>query len=352
MILYRYIVKDIITVFIGVITILFLILLGSLMIRSLTGVTAGTIAKEFLIPLVAIRALETWVLVVPLSFFLALIMALGRMNSENELIAAYACGFERKKLLMLVVGLSILTSIFVAAMTLFFAPTADQKYYEMMHESRQKSDLSRLAPRKFIELADDRLFYAEDQDEQHRLFGISIFNRDRLNYTVINAKELTEDLAYAGEQNLFIMKDGVRNEIDYGDNSSRQTTFEEYGLYVDKRESGGPLFGMRAKTSAYLWGSDKSADIAELQWRITLALMVIVLAVIAVVMSRYQPRSAKNGKLIMGIVIYMVYGQLIITSKNGIARQTLEPEIGLWWVHVVMLTIALIIFYRQERSPA
>ena len=99
MILYRYITREIVTVFIGVITVLFLILLGTLMVRYLSEVAAGTIAKEFLIPLVAIRALETWVLVVPLSFFLALIIALGRMNGESELIAAYACGFERKKLL-------------------------------------------------------------------------------------------------------------------------------------------------------------------------------------------------------------------------------------------------------------
>jgi len=351
-ILFRYIVKDIITVFIGVITVLFLILLGTLMIRYLSEVAAGTIAKEFLLPLVSIRALESWVLVVPLSFFLALIISLGRMNSENELIAAYACGFERKKLLMLVVGLSILVSLFVASMTLFVAPAADQKYHEVLRDSEQQSDLSVLAPQKFIELSDGSLFYAEDRDEQQHLFGVSIFKRDESRYSIINSKELMEDVTSSEERSLLIMSDGVRHDIDYSDNSSKQITFGEYGTYIKKRQPGRPQFGMSAVSSANLWGNELPTYQAELQWRITLALMVIVLGVVAVVMSRYQPRAAKSGKLILGIVIYMFYGQLIVTAKNGVAQQEIAPEIGIWWVHIVTLVIALVLFYRQERSPA
>ncbi|NOR51242.1 MAG: LptF/LptG family permease, partial [Gammaproteobacteria bacterium] len=66
MILYRYITRDILSVFLGVVTVLFMILMGTIMIRYLSEVAAGTIAQEFLIPLVAIRAMESWVLVVPL----------------------------------------------------------------------------------------------------------------------------------------------------------------------------------------------------------------------------------------------------------------------------------------------
>ncbi|MCW8825506.1 MAG: LPS export ABC transporter permease LptF [Gammaproteobacteria bacterium] len=351
MILYRYITKDIISVFIGVITILFLILLGTLMVRYLAEVADGTIAKEFLIPLVAIRALETWVLVVPLSFFLALIISLGRMNGENELIAAYACGFERKKLLALVVGLSIIVSLFVGGMTLLFAPAADQKYHEVMHQSEQQSDLSVLAPRKFIELSDGSLFYAEGRDEQQRFAGVSIFKTESDNYSVTNAKELTERPGDSERTSLMVMKNGVRTDIDYKKKDSQQISFAEYGVYIEKKDPGLPKFGVRAVPSTKLWGSSSPAYTAELQWRITLALMVIVLAVVAVVMSRYQPRSARGGKLILAMVVYMFYGQLLVTSKNGVAQQTLIPEIGLWWVHIATLTIALVIFYRQERSP-
>lgn len=350
MILYRYIAKDVLSVFVGVITVLFLILLGMLMIRFLSEVAAGAIAQEFLIPLVAIRALETWVLVVPLSFFLALIISLGRMNNENELIAAYACGFERKKLLLLIVGLSTLVALFVASMTLFFAPSADQKYHELMRDSRQQSDLSVLAAKKFIELSDGSLFYAEQRDEQ-QLSGISIFKREKGGYSVINARQLTEDVNSSESKSLLIMRDGIRSVIDYSDNSYERITFGEYGIYVKKMEAGAVKSGVRALSSLELLNSSDVTYIAELQWRITLALMVVVLGVVAVVMSRYKPRAAKNGKLILGIVIYLFYGQLVVTSKNGIAQQEIPPEVGIWWVHILTLAIALIIFYRQERSP-
>lgn len=352
MILYRYITKDILSVFVGVITILFLILLGTLMVRYLSEVAAGTIAREFLVPLVAIRALETWVLVVPLSFFMALIISLGRMNGENELIAAYACGFERKKLLQLVVALSLVVSLFVGVMALYFAPMADQKYHTLMHESEQQSDLSVLAPRKFIELSDGSLFYAEARDEQQRFAGVSIFKTEADSYSVTNARELTEQPADSERTSLMVMKDGVRSDIDYSKNDSQQITFGEYGVYVEKKDPGLPGLGVRAVPTAKLWSSSSPAYTAELQWRITLALMVVVLGVVAVVMSRYQPRTARGGKLILAMVVYMFYGQLLVTSKNGVAQQTIASEIGIWWVHIAVLAIALVIFYRQERSPA
>ena len=337
MILYRYITKDILSVFLGVVTILFLILVGTIMIRYLAEVASGNIAKEFLIPLVTIRAMESWVLVVPLSFFLALIISLGRLNSENELIAAYACGFERTNLMKLVVGLSIIVSLLVASLTLFFAPAADQKYHEIMQESKQQSDLSVLAPGKFIELSDDSLFYAEEGDSDNTFTKVSIFKRGKDSYSVINARELTEDVDKFGGKSLIIMKDGVRSNIDYSDNSVQQIIFGEYGIYVKKKEAGLPKFGVRAISSKKLWSSDDFTHIAELQWRITLALMVIVLGVVAVVMSRYQPRSAKNGTLILAIVVYMIYGQLTVTAKKGVAHQTIPPEIGIWWVHIIIL---------------
>ncbi len=112
-----------------------------------------------------------------------------------------------------------------------------------------------------------------------------------------------------------------------------------------------PKFVARAELTSTLWSSSSAPYTAELQWRITLALMVVVLGVVAVVMSRYRPRSARGGKQIFGIVFYIFYGQLIVIAKNGVAQQTIAPIIGIWWVHILTLVIALMIFFRQERSP-
>jgi lipopolysaccharide export system permease protein len=221
-----------------------------------------------------------------------------------------------------------------------------------MLDSEQQSALSVLAPRKFIELSDGSLFYAEDSDEQQRFTGVSIFKTEAGQTSVINSRELREQPGASEQTMLMVMQDGIRNDIDHKSDESRQITFREYGVYIEKRDPGLPRLGLRAVPTSKLWDSNSAAYTAELQWRITLALMVIVLGVVAVVMSRYQPRSARGSKLIVGIVFYMFYGQLIVTSKNGVAQQTITPEIGIWWVHVVVLISALIIFYRQEHSPA
>jgi lipopolysaccharide export system permease protein len=80
---------------------------------------------------------------------------------------------------------------------------------------------------------------------------------------------------------------------------------------------------------------------SELQWRIALPVMCLVLALLAIPLSRLKPRQGRYDRIWIAVLIYFLYFNLISTGKAWIARGTMPAALGLWWVHVV---VGLIVF--------
>lgn len=347
MILYRYIVREVMTTFVGVTSVLSLIFLGGLVIRFLPEVSSGAIPIDKFLPIVGIKILEELIVGIPFAFYLSLIIALGKLFSESELIAAYACGLQRSKVMKTIVIVAVMLALVVGLVTTVLAPLADQRYQEILAEIEQKSELASITPGKFVPLSGGGLIYAETGDEQSHFGNVSIFNSTATEQTVINAISLAEG---EDRQNgkMLVFREGIKTTREKDNNEVQITEFDEYGVKLEtKRVS--PAHSVYAVPTSELWGSSQPIRVAELQWRISTPLMLLVLAVVAVVISRYQPRSGKYGRLIIAIVIYMVYSHLIMSSKLALKSATLSPSIGVWWVHLAILGAFIALFFYQEK---
>ena len=65
------------------------------------------------------------------------------------------------------------------------------------------------------------------------------------------------------------------------------------------------------------------------------------------VLNRFSFGDNRYICLIIGILIYLIYSNLLSISKTLVARGSLVPGIGLWWVHVVLVAAIVGIFKLQ-----
>ncbi|HGY11750.1 MAG TPA: LptF/LptG family permease, partial [Desulfobacterales bacterium] len=93
--------------------------------------------------------------------------------------------------------------------------------------------------------------------------------------------------------------------------------------------------------------SDTLTRKAELQWRISQVLMMILLAMLAVPLSKSAPRQGRYGKMALAILLYIAYTNLLMVAMNWIRKGVVSPEIGMWWVHALFLLLFIILFARQ-----
>jgi len=89
---------------------------------------------------------------------------------------------------------------------------------------------------------------------------------------------------------------------------------------------------------------------AELEWRISLALSVLVLTLLAVPLSKVKPKQGRYAKLAPAVLFYIVYANLLFLARAWIKKGVLAPWLGIWWVHLLILLIAGFFIWRDCRG--
>ena len=67
--------------------------------------------------------------------------------------------------------------------------------------------------------------------------------------------------------------------------------------------------------------------------------MVPMLAVMAVPLSRVNPRQGRFTRLIPGMILCFMYVVLLSTVRSAVEREQIPMGIGLWWIHGAYLLL-------------
>jgi lipopolysaccharide export system permease protein len=87
-------------------------------------------------------------------------------------------------------------------------------------------------------------------------------------------------------------------------------------------------------------------------WRLGFPIAALNLAFFAIPLSYVNPRSGRASNLILAILIYMIYSNLLSVSQAWVAQGKMRFEVGVWLIHALMLLVLLILFYRRQNPLA
>ena len=69
---------------------------------------------------------------------------------------------------------------------------------------------------------------------------------------------------------------------------------------------------------------------------------------IAVPLSHIAPRQGRYGKVVIGIVVYLLYSNLLTFGQTYLAKGKMPEVLGLWWIHAMAAVLALTLIARRE----
>jgi len=96
-----------------------------------------------------------------------------------------------------------------------------------------------------------------------------------------------------------------------------------------------------------LLGSDNLEDKAELQWRVSIPLAALLLALLAVPLAYTSPRAGRFGKVAVAILIYIPYANLLVLMRKWIAAGSVPSWVGLWPVHLAVIALIVVLLARR-----
>ena len=123
----------------------------------------------------------------------------------------------------------------------------------------------------------------------------------------------------------------------------RITHFDEYQAYLGHQETENTNDEVAELTLSQLIGLDSPSAKSELHWRITLILAVPLMALIAVPLSRVNPRQGRFAKILPALLLYLIYFLLQSSFKSAGAAGKLEAAIFMPLVNIGFLLLGIVL---------
>ena len=323
----------------------FVLILGTLgLIKLLEQAAVGDIEPGLVLPLMGYQILHYLARTLPPTFFVAVLVVLGRLYRNNEMTALLACGVGIGRIYRGFVVSLLPLVLLTAWLALWVQPWAAAQMEATVAAQRQAAaELAALRPGRFNEYSEgDLVFYVERVDSHaHEMHNIFIQNRQHGRLGLITAQRGQHRFDRRSGNHYLKLESGRRYEGHPGQADYRIVEFDHYTRRVAEGRVVVPD-ARSAKPSAVLARSRDPGDRAEFEERLSYPLSLITLTLIAIPLSRSLPRQGVYGRLAFAFLVYFTFLNLHTVSVSWMKKQVTPEWIGIWWVQVLLVTVALL----------
>ncbi|MFP3873278.1 MAG: LPS export ABC transporter permease LptF [Thiohalophilus sp.] len=350
MIIARYLVKEIFLTFSAVALVLLLIALSAHLVGLFSDVASGVLQVDTVLHIFVVRTLSILVFILPLALYLAILLALSRLYRDSEMAAIAACGIGTGYIMRAVLGLALVVAVLQGLLSLQLGPWAEHQVQLLTAAAQSRGDIQGIAPGRFQEMREGSgVLYVEELDrEQNRMRNVFVQQQRTKGGSIIRSQSGHQMLEEKTGDRFMVLERGYRYDGKPGQQNYTVIEFEKHGIRIQEKPPEVASRKHKAIPTTELWQEDKRGYTAELQWRISSALMCLVLAVLAVPLSVTSHRQNRYGRLAIAIVLYMLLTNLLSVSRSWLFDDKISPYLGLWWVHGTVLLIAIVLLLRQS----
>jgi len=346
----RYLAKEAALTVAGVTGVLMLILLSNRFAVLLGDAAAGRLPRDTVFTLLGLASINYFIVVLPVSLFLAVMLALGRLYRDSEMTTLMACGVGPAQIYRPLLAIAALIAVGLAILSLQVAPWAQRMTRVINTAAQHNAQVGSFESGSFKVDEEGRgALYAQkvstDGTTLQDVF-IQAPSDDRMAViTAATGQRQGTELDPGG--GMLILKDGWRYEGIPGHADYRVVRFQEHGIVIQPaRALSGTDYFDEYPTSELMAVPNLKA-VSELQWRLSVPLSAIVLVLLAVPLARTSPRQGRYGKLVAAILVYVIYYNLGVLARAWLEKGSAPPQVGIWWVDVLFAVVVLAMLVQQ-----
>ncbi|MDR7017502.1 LPS export ABC transporter permease LptF [Acinetobacter sp. 3657] len=352
MIIRRYLVKQVVSTSLVVTALLTLIIMGGQLIKIFGRAAQGRLDAGVLLSIIAYRLPEFLTLILPLGFFIGLMLVFGRLYVDHEMAVLNGSGVSRNQLTKLLLPMTFAFLIVQAILMCWGASAGISGYQNLMQTQAVRAGFDLVRPREFISSGSYTIYagsLSEDRKNLKDIFYYYKSDREDKPDQMILAKEATRVEMENETASVVDLVQGRRYEIYPNQPRYIQAEFQSYRLRLENdKDVNFESEDVEALSMAKLWQKrDDFVVRSELGWRIFGPFVMLVALLLAVALSEVNPRQGRYYRLIPAIFIFASLIVLMIAIKTRISK----AELDVWAYPVVLLIYAMVaaIFARKQK---
>ena len=356
MIIFRYLIGEVFRAQLAVFVILTTIIISQRFVKILADASEGEIPGQLVLSIVALKLPQLAVIILPLSAFLGILVAYGRIYADSEMTVLHATGVSEWYVTRLTLLLSVLMALLAASVTLYFSPWATEREYQLLERAESDAGLFSLVPGRFQHTSNEKavIFVQEvsrSGNQLAKVFVAQSVEKDGGSQQAIvyaSGGAVYED-PETGAQ-LMTLEQGRRYAGDGQSPAYEVIEFDRYQIQIREQEVEQRRRKLSSLSTPALLKESGSEAIAEWHWRIAIPLSIPILTLIAVPLSRVNPRQGKFGRLLPALLLYLCYYALLIIARSALEDGKIPPQLGMWWLHAAGLTLGTVLILRNREG--
>ncbi|MDO5652036.1 MAG: LPS export ABC transporter permease LptF [Moraxella sp.] len=353
MILRRYITHQVAITTALVLGFLVVMLLGGRLIRYFGMAAEGGLQLSVLFSLIGYNLPYFLELILPLSFFVALMLVFGRLYADSEMAVFNASGVSRGKLARLLIPLVLVLFVFEGCLTIIAKPWGVREAQNIWQNQSLVQIFDLIRPRQFVSSGNYHLYVGEVGDNREYLKDVIVVQSDTHSQVAASAlpslpsgqlTKLKKDTVIFASTATQVARDdnvlqldlhqGRRYEVNPATREYNQVGFERYRISLDITPT---IDSQPAKIETWrfseLIATHSLAAQAELGYRMSLPWLILLAPILALPLSYTRPRQGRWAKLVPSVFVFVACALIIISLKNPIEK----GKVGVWIYPAVLV---------------
>ncbi len=314
--------------------------------RYLSEGITESLGVELMLRLVMLKTLIALEVLVPIALYVSIIIGLGRMHRDQEIIAMRAAGVNGSRIIKSVLWVAIPVGIMVGLLSIQGRPWAYEDSYVLDARANAELNTDRFQAGRFYGNEDSgRVVYIQEKNASSGdMRNVFHYVNEEEHREIILSRYAVQMRKGDNSRTEIHLHDGTIHRLYFDGSNDEMVNFEKMVIFLDDSDTD-IGYKRKAASTFELMFSEIPSDVAELQWRLSRPLATILLALIAIPLSRSSPRQGRNEKIFTATLIFALYYNLSGLARTWVEQGTVGSFPGIWWLHMLMTVLVAFMLF-------
>ena len=321
------------------------------LIRTVGEASRGTFNPTDVMIIMGYTVLSDMPTILSMSLFLGILGVLTRMYKDSEMVIWFGSGRGLTSLLTPLFRFAWPILVVIVVLAFLVLPWAFGRIEDLRDRYEKRGDIARIEPGQFQESANgDRVFFIE-KNSANKQTGNNVFiaTNEQGKETITSAR--SGHVEIIGSDKFLVLEHGQRLERNTGKPELTVSGFESYGARVGADDvSARSYVPSSALTSAELLLEPTRKNLAELSWRLGLALAAFNFIVIGLAAAGTNPRVGRSANLGFAFLIFVVYFNFLVLGKSWVESGQVQFAPFVLVLHGGALVMGLLWLFKRHNN--
>ncbi|WP_406564535.1 LPS export ABC transporter permease LptF [Acinetobacter qingfengensis] len=338
------------------VALLTLIMMGGRLIKYFGVAAQGRLDVGILFSIMGYRLPEFLTLILPLGFFIGLMLVFGRLYVDHEMAVLNGSGISRAQLAGKLIPLTLVILIVQAVLMMFVSPWGNYKFDQLTTAQAVRSGFDLVRPKEFISSGPYTIYAGDLSEDRRSLKDIFFYQKAKQAGkpdVIIVAQEAHRVVSENDHANVVDLYKGRRYSFIPGQPKYLQAEFETYRLRLESSDQQDMAAQrLESMTMLQLWQKHDHNPVisSELGWRIFGPFVIVLALLLASPLSEVSPRQGRYYRLFPAV---MIFASLIVAMMAVKTRMS-KGELGLWAYPAILIGYSIVAWFlsrKQDLAP-